>query len=231
MTFLLVVAGVVFLVATLRLLLVTPPEKLATFLRTAGPAAVIAAGAGLTLTGRGAIGLPLAAFGMAALRRGWNARPVPIGGGRPPTTVRSRFLEMTLDHDSGDLDGVVLGGQMEGARLSALRETDLRTLQRELAADTESLRLLEAYLDRRLPGWRDDAKARAGDGLGRTPGSGSMTQQEAHEILGLEPGATLAEIREAHRRLMKGVHPDRGGSALLAARINEAKAFLVERHR
>lgn len=228
-----VIVALVFVIATLRFVLVTPPERLATYLRTAGPIVLMVGGGGLTLAGRGAIGIPLFGLGLAVWRR---RRPVgPIGQAGSPSQsqsqVRSRFLAMNLDHDTGELDGDVISGRFEGRALASLADADLRALHAEIGSDRESLRLLEAYLDRRLPGWRDDAQAREGDGLGSAPGSGSMTEEQAYEILGLEPGATAAEIGEAHRRLMKRVHPDHGGSHFLAARINEAKAVLIARHR
>ena len=60
--------------------------------------------------------------------------------------------------------------------------------------------------------------------LGRHP---SMSVSDARALLGVSDDATLADIREAHRRLIAKVHPDAGGSAELASRINEARVMLV----
>jgi curved DNA-binding protein CbpA len=54
-----------------------------------------------------------------------------------------------------------------------------------------------------------------------------MTRAEAYEVLGLATGASEFEIRAAHRRLMRGAHPDSGGSDWLAARINQARDTLL----
>ena len=202
------------------------PAYLADGLRLAGPAVLVVAAIVLLIAGRGGISASLVALAVGwytAMRRRRAARPTP--GGR--SHVRTAALEMELDHDTGGLEGLVLAGRFEGRELSALSLGELLTLRGELAADGESLQLLETYLDGRFPVWRDDAEADAHRGQGSAPASGAMSKQEAYKILGLEPGASAADIRKAHRRLMQRLHPDIGGTSFLAARINEAKDVLL----
>jgi DnaJ-domain-containing protein 1 len=142
------------------------------------------------------------------------------------------MIEMELDHDTGDMNGTVLAGPNAGRALNDLAEDALRALYAECRqADPDGARLLEAYLDRRFPRWREDAQAHEDAGPGTRPHSGAMTEEEAYQILGLQPGASPDEVRRAHRTLMKKLHPDQGGSTYLAARVNQAKEVLLTRHR
>lgn len=143
--------------------------------------------------------------------------------------VSSDILDMTLDHDSGTMSGQVLQGPMAGRALADLGESEFLELLRYCREqDEDSARLLEAYLDRRFgDSWRADDPGAAD---AETPGagaSGPLTENEALDILGLEPGASREEVIQAHRRMMQKMHPDRGGSNYLAARINEAKECLL----
>ncbi|MDX1633760.1 MAG: DnaJ domain-containing protein [Marinobacter sp.] len=160
------------------------------------------------------------------------------GGAKASTGNQSRvtsdILEMTLDHDSGGMSGTVLKGPMEGRALADLGESEFLELLRYCREqDDDSARLLETYLDRRFgDSWRADDQAGAADGeSGRgnngTSGNGALNENDALDILGLQPGASREEIIQAHRRMMQKVHPDRGGSNYLAARINEAKEYLL----
>lgn len=153
------------------------------------------------------------------------------GGGSSGQTseVRSAFLEMQLDHDSGDMDGRVRKGRHEGAQLSSLSRHDLLGLYEDYCAeDGESARPLAAYLDRMYSDWRGDDADPADSGADAfTESAGAMSRAEAFRILGLDENAGEEEIRAAHHRLIAGLHPDRGGSAYLAAKINEARDVLL----
>ncbi|WP_306119960.1 MULTISPECIES: DnaJ domain-containing protein [unclassified Roseitalea] len=209
--------------------LVSSPAQIASTLRMFGPSAIGLLGLLLTITGRVGLGAPLIVFAFAMFARARRAASVRAAPGQR-STVRSAMLEMILDHDTGEMDGMVLGGTFEGRQLQSMSEEELMQLAQEVRDDGESVQLLEAYLDRRMPGWRDDADTDGGPRERPAANSGAMTEQEAYQILGLEPGASLAEIRKAHRSLMQRVHPDLGGSSFLAQRINEAKDFLLRLH-
>ncbi|MGF1592683.1 MAG: hypothetical protein ACFCUW_05350 [Kiloniellaceae bacterium] len=182
--------------------------------------------------------VPLAVWIYRMYQRAKAARGPSAG---QSSQVRTRFLQMMLDHDSGALDGQILDGRYAGEWLSRLDLPALMELLQDYAvADRQSAAVLEAFLDRTRPEWRDSGEAaagaedepgdgrRAGDNRRRGPAAaGAMTRAEALEILGLEEGADAEAVREAHRRLMQKLHPDHGGSNYLAAKLNEAKELLL----
>lgn len=229
----------------------TPPEKVARMLKKSALYAAIAVVVLLAATGR--LSWLFAALGAAIplLIRGFNllralpvirqlmaqlglfgsARATPSPGAGQSSSIRTRFLAMVLDHATGAIDGTVLEGPYRGRQLAGLSMGELLDLFAICRGeDAESAAVLEAYLDRNHDDWR--AQAAAGDAGADTGssamGTGEMTREEAWAVLGLQPGASGKEIRDAHRRLMQKLHPDRGGSNYLAAKINQAKDLLLE---
>jgi DnaJ-domain-containing protein 1 len=139
---------------------------------------------------------------------------------------------MALDHDSGEMEGQVLKGKFEGWMLSSLSNAELKALLDELrGADQQGEALMEAYLDWRVPNWREaeDAETKQESRARSRKPSGHMSVDEAYAVLGLKPGASEEDIGRAHRQMMKKFHPDQGGSTYLASRINEAKDVLLGR--
>jgi DnaJ domain len=212
------------------------PKTLARVLRPAGGILAVTAAAFLFFRGHLEVAIPLGLFGLGLL--GWGPFASSSLFQRTQKTpgqtsrVRAPFIEMELDHDTGAMRGRILAGRHQGA---ALDQLDLAALLGLVAGiddeiDDESRALIEAYLDRREPGWREHAQGGASSGH-RAARSGKMTEEEAYQILGVPAGASAAEIGRAHRALMKKLHPDQGGSTYLAAQINEAKEVLLRRHR
>jgi DnaJ-like protein len=223
------VLGLALLALLIRHFLKTPPADLARQLYMTGGVALMAIGVGLLFVRQFVIALPVGMAGLMLFRRHRAMRP--LAGSGQTSSVRAAGIEMSLDHDTGAMDGQVLAGRYEGRRLSELDQGSLLEVAEDMRDDAESLRLLESYLDRAHPGWRGDAEADESTRQRATPAAGGMDTKEAYQILGLEPGAGEHEVRDAHRRLMKQVHPDRGGSAALAAKINEAKDRILGKHR
>lgn len=218
-----------FVILTLIYASSAPPAQIARLLRVIGPVLLGGVGLVLSLAGRISVGAPLIMMAVAWYGKQRRQSAVRGPSGRK-STVRSAWLEMELDHDSGDMDGMVLVGRFEGRRLFEMDDGELYELAADLKDDRESAELLEAYFDRRMPGWRDDVDPDVGAGQGGPHRTGAMTHEEAYQVLGLEPGASAVEIRKAHRSLMQRVHPDLGGNAFLAQRVNEARDVLLRDH-
>ena len=237
------VLGVALLLSLLliaRWVVATDPRVLAKGVRYGGGAA--AAGLALYLMVSGRWPYAMAAFSAALpfilrwrmLRDRFRAASGPTPGKR--SEVETRMLHMILDHDSGEMTGTVRAGAQAGRGLETLTFFELLGLREECRVeDPQSGSLLETYLERRYGAdWREraDGKEEAGGPRGSGGGgprrpSTAMTRAEALDILGLEEGASPEEIKDAYRRLMMKLHPDAGGTAYLAAKLNQAKDLLL----
>jgi DnaJ-domain-containing protein 1 len=229
--------AVLVLYLLLQMFRAANPAVLARAVKIVGGVVSLAVAAFVGLRGELAVAIPLGFFGAGLL--GW-APFGNVGFGNlfsgfnsqrsagQTSQVRSQFLEMMLDHDTGQLAGRIVAGPNAG---HSLDEFDLPQLAAMIPSfDAESVALLESYLDRRFPAWRENAERNSAGGQRRATSSGKMTDEEAYQILGLQPGASRDEIGRAHRTLMKKLHPDQGGSTYLAARVNEAKDTLLRTH-
>jgi hypothetical protein len=209
------------------------PKQAARLLRAIGGGAALLFAAFMLFRGEIGLAVPVGVFGLGML--GWVSWPAAMSARTQKSSgkvsqVRTAFLEMELDHDSGAMRGRILAGRYQDTPLDALDPATLIELLGEI--DDDSRDLLATYLDRREPGWREHAQQDAAAGSGPRPaGGGKMTEQEAYQILGVQTGASAQDITRAHHSLMKKLHPDQGGTTYLAARVNEAKDVLLRRHR
>jgi hypothetical protein len=230
------IAGLVAIV-TLYLLLQTlrnaNPPVLARMGRKAGGVACLAIAAFTGIRGELAVAIPLGLFGAGLL--GWSPGGLDriglgglFGGGAGSGVARSQLIELERDGRHGRLSGRFIGGPYAGQSLDAFEVLQLVGMIPNL--DAGSAALLESYLDSRLPAWRQHAQGDAAGRQRRAAASTKMTEEEAYQILGLQPGAGRDEIGRAHRALMKKLHPDQGGTTYLAARVNEAKDTLLRTH-
>ncbi|HEV2572598.1 MAG TPA: DnaJ domain-containing protein [Beijerinckiaceae bacterium] len=234
-----VLAGILGGLWLLRSFANAKPAEIKKTVKQVGGIGSLAIAAFLIMRGRWDVGVAVGGVGLWLM--GWAQAPDWAKNiGRSGKTaeqstsqtsnVTSATIAMQLDHDTGAIDGSVIAGPYAGRRLADLSRGDAEALFRLcLQSDPDGARLLEAYFDRRFPGWRDAIHA---DGNRSTGGvrPAAMTEDEAYEVLGLQKGASAEDISRAHRNLMKKLHPDQGGTTSLAARVNEAKDVLVRRH-
>jgi hypothetical protein len=221
-------AALLLFLLVARAYTVANPQVLARQLRIGAGVAVL--GGAFFLVLRGAVGyaVSLAALGWWLLWGGggpnWGGYGAPRSAGQT-SRIQTEHLEVELEHDTGHMRGRVLKGALAGRELEYLSPMEMVQLWQDCRfADPQSAQVLEAYLDRVHPAWREDM-ARAGGDSGTA--GGRMSRAQALDVLGLREGASEGDIRRAHRDLMMKLHPDRGGSTFLAAKLNEAKDVLL----
>lgn len=208
------------------------PAVIAGAIRRLGAYAVLGLGGVLLLRGQFFLSIMLLLAGVYLMVKSGDLKGLSGSADKPAgqkSRVKTRNLAMELDHDTGEMDGDVLSGEHAGQKLSELDFHQLLNVYYECVADgPQSASLMEAYLDRHQPEWREteDVSPRSEE-QARAAGS-VMTRGEALDILGLAGSASEDEIRAAHRALMKQFHPDHGGSSYLASKINQAKDLLLQ---
>ena len=139
--------------------------------------------------------------------------------------MEAQYIRMVLNTNTAELEGIILKGPYKGQKLSKLSRQDLLQFLEDCQQnDAESAAMLMAYMDRYKSGWRNAENSKNTQGFK----PGAMSVEEAREILAVKETAAHEEITEAHRRLMQKIHPDRGGSEYLAAKINQAKDVLLK---
>jgi hypothetical protein len=140
-----------------------------------------------------------------------------------PSQFRTEFLVISINFTTGSVEGEIISGDYSGKKLRELSQDELKLLSQQYkTVDKESYVLLQAYLIR--SGSNNDQAYQQYN----PDNFNELTESEAFEILGLPNTATKDEVVKAHKRLMQRMHPDRGGSDYLAAKINAAKDQLVK---
>jgi hypothetical protein len=163
----------------------------------------------------------------------WVLRALPFlqrwrqsqSSGSGQSSIQTSFLYATLDHDTGNISGEVISGLHEGWRLDDLSTEQLEGLLAQYSGDDpESAELLRAYLAQRND-WEDQEAEQRSEQAQAAQAMNSKA--EALATLGLDDTASEEDIVAAHRSLIQKLHPDRGGNDYLAAKINQAKDFLL----
>jgi hypothetical protein len=171
--------------------------------------------------------LLLALTGVLAWRFQDSLRSWMQGNRRAPrrsSTLKTNYLRLSLDHETGTVTGSVRKGAYQGQRVEDLDSADLLALRREVTEkDPPSIMLVETYLDSFMPEWRksESHHGNAGDVAVK------MSRAEALAVLGLREGAGNADILAAHVRLLMKLHPEQGGSDRLVEQVNRAKEVLL----
>lgn len=170
------------------------------------------------------------------LSRPWNHRHYG------ESVLRTRFLRVVLKPGVEMPDGEIIRGQFIGQRVSELSREQLDALLYEASSDPDSVSILTGLAlrcrksRRHSDGRSDSGRRRRRNGRdgaygtsGARSGSATMDIEEAYRVLGIVPGVGAPEIVAAHRRLMKLIHPDTGGSDYFASKLNEARDLLLGR--
>jgi hypothetical protein len=205
-------------------------DKTRPFLWKTGFWLVLGIASYLVLTGRmhwlGAGLAALVPLVRSVILWGFRAAPLMRLLGRfksTPSQFRTSSLVVTINFANGQITGEITTGDLAGKQLSELSTDEIEKLSQKLKeTDKESYVLLQAYLMR--IGTTDEQTANNF----KSDSYRDISKAEAYEVLGISADSSQEEVIKAHKRLMQRLHPDRGGSDYLAAKINAAKDLLIK---
>ena len=151
------------------------------------------------------------------------------GQGAGVSRVTTSTIDMILDHSTGTIDGQVKQGPCAGRQLSELRLAELKSVYAYCQQnDVEALRLVQTYAARERSEEWDEPYDGQRQETNQPASNDVMSVAEARQILGVDETANKQDIVQAHRSLMSRLHPDKGGSNYLAAKVNSAKQCLLD---
>ncbi len=136
-------------------------------------------------------------------------------------TLKTAWLVVLVDFSTRRISGRVVQGSFAHRQLDELERSDLEKLLTECREDARSTYFLQMYMAQRFGARSEHSNT------GSQPGSGTMSREEALEILGLEGSPSEEDIKLAHKKLMQKLHPDRGGNDFLASLLNRARECLL----
>ncbi len=146
--------------------------------------------------------------------------------GMASSTLRANSLLLTMNSQTGQIDGTVLQGPFNGRRLSELNNDDLLNFYQTCEkSDPDALQLLQTYISRERKQWTGSHYQQSSSAAQENE---DLSIREACDILGVKNDASKKMILEAYRVLMRQLHPDKGGSNYLAAKVNAAKQLLLK---
>jgi hypothetical protein len=161
--------------------------------------------------------LPVLKVGLHTLMR---VMPLWLNSTGGNASFKTEHLDVTITVRTGQLSGTVIKGPCAGKTIGELTEDDLQELE-------------NYYRERDSKAYYLIRFARKGQTFRSQqapppPSFDNPGREEALQILGLTGNPSRDDIIAAHRRLINKLHPDRGGSDFLAARVNQARDILLK---
>lgn len=164
--------------------------------------------------------LPLLRFGFGSVMR---FLPFLIRQNNGVASFKTEYLDVKFYIQEAKFTGSIIKGLHEGKALEALSTEELDELETYYQSrDNKSYYLIRIARQRRGANQQNSSQSNS------PPPFSDPAVEEALQILGLSGNPSKEEIIQAHRRLINKLHPDRGGSDFLAARVNQAKDVLLK---